>query len=142
MPEGPSRLCAIAIDPRVQKSWAFIVDGGPISNPEAKIFLAVYLAPLCPLHVSVHDLVGGGGSLLKLLLASGCPPQDPDMLDNLRLKLDIILEHETYPCFFLYRENPRPRKSGELEKAVETLGPHIWRRDCHSRPHLKSSGTS
>ncbi|GJY15351.1 hypothetical protein Tco_0385773 [Tanacetum coccineum] len=44
-----------------------------------------------------------------MLLESGCPPQDPDKLDQLQMKLDHLLEQETN-LLLQIRENHCPRK--------------------------------
>ncbi|GKF55695.1 hypothetical protein Tco_0166035, partial [Tanacetum coccineum] len=40
---------------------------------------------------------------------AGCPPQDPDKLDQLQMKLDHLLERETNLLLPL-KENHCPRK--------------------------------
>ncbi|GJR53217.1 hypothetical protein Tco_1403738 [Tanacetum coccineum] len=46
----------------------------------------------------------------ELLLEAGCPPQDPDKLDQLQMKLDHLLEQETNHACLPLKDNHCPRK--------------------------------
>ncbi|GKC12227.1 hypothetical protein Tco_1009009, partial [Tanacetum coccineum] len=60
--------------------------------------------------------------------SGGCPPSDPDKLDQLSMKLDHLQDKKTNLLLPL-RENHSPHEGVRIGEAVETIGLKIWNCD-------------